>query len=162
MPTAYQKKSKVRSSGLYLEVLLLVLIVASLAATSLPALKHFNKRQQYREITEISVPVISAVEKCLGMLRVAESCDTEDELIAYGGVEIHAKSSSLIEKIEINYTSDLFELIFTPPESNQVSDFITDEHTLIKLANVVYRNDRPIIEDWETDPKSGCMISSLC
>lgn len=154
--------SRFLSRGLYIEALLAVIIIVTLLATALPALKHYNKRSQYRELLDLSVPVKSTIEKCLGLKRNSTNCDEEPELNMYGGISQYASSSSVLESIEVDLENDRYTVTFTPPESNSVIPFIDKTITLIITAEIVDRNGRPVIEEWKTSPKSGCKTAGLC
>lgn len=147
---------------MFIETILLVLIIAILLVATIPALEHYKKRSQYREILDIAVPIKSAVEKCLGLTRDPQSCDTDKELVVYGGISVHASSSSSLDAVEIALIDDRYEIILTPPDINSVIPFLNATHTLVLIAEIHDRNGRPVIENWKTDPQSGCMLVGFC
>ena len=159
---AYSGRIKGKMHGFYVESLLIVLIIATLVAITLPALKHYNKRTQYRAILDIATPLKSTVEKCLGIKRDPKNCDEESELIVFGGISQHAESTSFLDSVGLILENSQFRLTLTPPQSNSVITYLDENLTLIQTAEIIDRNGRPIIEKWETDPQSGCMLVGLC
>ena len=154
---------KKKSNGIGLiELLLLVAIAAILAGTTIPALKQHNKRSQYREISDISSTITGAIEKCLGLKKKSSACDNIEKIIPFGYSKSQISVNSLIDSVELIEKKGSYILTITPPESNQIYPFINDNLTYIRIANITDRNGRPIIESWETDVKSGCMLAGYC
>lgn len=141
---------------------LVVTIVAILGAITAPSFKHKNKKDRFREISDIARPITAAVDKCLGLERVVETCDSLDKLHRYGYSATAVEISSQVDSVVLIVENSQYKLTLVPPEENSSSPFIEVLHTYRKVADIVDRNGRPVIEEWTTDPKSGCMIAGLC
>lgn len=145
-----------------IEIILLIATISVLVSTALPALKHRSERIQFRELVDIATPITAAIDKCLGFERDAKSCDSLDKIQRYGFSATAVKISSLVDSVALTLKIDQYILTLTPPEENKSSPFILASHTYIKVADIIDRNGRPVIESWMTAPKSGCMVAGLC
>ena len=104
------------SSGNFLvNFALLSICVGILAGVSLPALKHKNKREVYREITDSAFSITNTIEKCLGLERDSTLCDTPEKLIPYGFSAVDIELNPLISEASIKLDSN-----------TQLNDFIKD------------------------------------
>lgn len=141
---------------------LILAITAILGSITAPAFKHKNQKDRFRELSDIATPITAAIDKCLGFERAVEKCDSLEKLHSYGYSATSVEIFSQIDTAVLSIDNDQYKLMLTPSEENQSSPFIKASHTYIKLADVIDRNGRPVIETWVTDPKSGCMIAGLC
>lgn len=142
--------------------LLITVTIAILAAVIIPSLKHKNQRTQYRAITDVGLSVTGTLEKCLGLERDVSACDTLEKLISHGYSSSVVKANSLIDTIELSNTDTLYTLTLTPSASNKIYPFINETLHYTRTAEIIDRNGRPVIETWQTDPLSGCMVAGLC
>ena len=145
-----------------LNLALLAIIVSILAGVSVPALKHKNKRETYREISDTALSITNTIEKCLGFERDSTLCDTPEKLIPYGYSAVNIELNSLLSEVKISLEDDKYSVIFTPPETNKNFPYILSTHNYIRETNIVDRNGRPVIESWTTNPKSGCLQQGFC
>lgn len=151
------------SSGKFLINLVLIsACIGILAGVSVPALKHKNKREAYREIADTALSVTNTIEKCLGLERDSALCNTPDKLIPYGYSAVDIKLNPLISEAKITLENDKYRVVFTPPETNQKAPFILPTHDYIRETEIIDRNGRPVIESWTTNSKSGCLHQGFC
>jgi len=161
LTTPKHKQHKQWGVGI-IDIVLVLIILGLISATTLPSLKHSKKRFQYREISDISNQIIGTIEKCLGMERDPNACSSTEKIVPYGYLYSLVTANSLIDSIDLSLNKNQYALNITPSLENSIYPFITDEHTLIRKAEVIDRNGRPIIEEWKTDPQSGCMLAGFC
>ena len=154
---------KKQSTGKFLiNLTLLSACIGIIAGVSVPALKHKNKREAYREISNTASSITNTIEKCLGLERDSTLCDTPDKLIPYGYSAVDIELNPLISEAEIVLENNKYSVTFTPPENNQKTPFILPTHDYIREADIVDRNGRPVIELWTTNPLSGCLQQGFC
>jgi len=145
-----------------IEILLLIAVIGILAGTTVPALQQHNKRSKYRDIVDQVNPVTSIINKCLGLERQITACDSLDKLPRYGYSSSVAAASTLINTLTLEYSNNRYYLRATPPDENTVHPFIDASHTYTRTAEIIDRDGRPVIEEWTTDGKSGCMSAGYC
>lgn len=145
-----------------LNLVLALTIVAILGAITAPSFKHKNKKDRFREISSIAIPITAAIDKCLGFERDRTLCSSLDKIHNYGYSATSVEISSHVDSVSLVLENNQYKLTLTPSEENLSSPFIKASHTYIKTADIVDRNGRSVIESWATDPKSGCMIAGLC
>lgn len=150
------------SGSLLINFSLFICTLAILASISAPAFNHKSKRDKFREVSDLAMPITAAINKCLGIERDQHLCDSLDHLHRYGYSPTAVEISSQVDTVALKLEQDRYKLTLTPPENNPSLPFIHDSHTYIKTAEIVDRNGRPVIEEWETDPKSGCMVAGFC
>lgn len=154
---------KYRPKGFGLiELALVLVIIATISATLIPAFKHQKQRSQFREIIDLITPIEGQVNKCLGQERAVESCNTLEKNIPFGYSPTAVMISSLIGEIDLSFKNDTYWITVTPSSEANIYPFISSIHTYIRVAEVTDRDGRPIIEQWTTAPQSGCMVAGLC
>ena len=155
----YSKKS---SGNFLINFILLAACIGILASISVPALKHKNKREAFREVADTALSITNTIEKCLGLERDSTLCDTPDKLIPYGYSAVDIELNPLISDAKIILEDGKYSVTFTPPENNQKAPFILPTHDYIRETEIIDRNGRPVIESWTTNPKSGCLQEAFC
>jgi len=152
-----------KSSGKFIiNFALFSICVGILAGTSVPAFKHKNQRDAYRELTDAALSVTNSVEKCLGLERDSSLCDSLEKLIPYGFSSVDIELNPLITTIDFSLESEKYQLSFLPPENNEKASFILPIHDYIRETEIIDRDGRPVIETWVTNPKSGCLRNGFC
>ena len=155
--------NKAHSSGkILINSILCLACVGILTGVTLPALKHKNKREAYREISDTALSITNTIEKCLGLERDSALCDTPDKLIPYGYSAVEIELNPLISEATITFKDGRYSITFTPPENNQKAPFIQPTHDYIRETEIIDRNGRPVIESWTTNIKSGCLQQAFC
>jgi len=150
------------SGSALINIILLCAIIGILAGVSVPALKHKNKREAYRELTDTALSITNAIEKCLGLERDSSLCDSLEKLIPYGFSSVDIELNPLITAVDFSLESDKYHLSFVPPDSNEKAPYILPTHDYIRETQIIDRNGRPVIETWVTNPKSGCLQNGFC
>lgn len=159
---AWKTKKTRCKGGALINLILLGACIGILAGVSVPALKHKNKRSAYRELLDTALSMTNSVEKCLGLERESTHCDTLEELVRHGFSSADIAVNPLIDDVEFVLDKGVYSITFTPPSENKNAPYVLPEHTLIREAEIIDRNGRPVIEGWTTNAQSGCLRNGFC